>query len=188
MADTLNLLDIPDLSEVSTDRPQTEPLADGWYEGQFLGKREFTDKNGNDRVFESSDTPAQSAGRNIRLQIELTRRSDGKKFNVGSLVHYRNEDLTPETIQAVLNARKAFQEDGTQLGELFRASMTLSRLGKLQKIAGIRQFQRTTDGGLDITPLFGKKCFFRLKPDSRNPQFKEVADYQDVEPKRVPVL
>lgn len=188
MSDTFNLGDIPDLSGIGDDRPESTPLADGWYQGVFLEKREFTDRNGNDRVFESSDTPAQSTGRNIRLQIELTRKSDGKKFNVSTLVHYKPEDLTAETIQAIAARRAENKESGAEWGDLFRPFMTLSRLSKLQNIAGVRQLQRSADGGLDISPLYGKVAFFRLKPDTRNPQYKEVADYQLAEPKRVPVL
>lgn len=182
-----NLGDIPDLSGI-TEAPRSEPLADGWYQGTILAKREFTDSNGNDRVFESSDSPAQKAGRNIRLQIELTRRSDGRKFNVSTLVNYRAEDLSAETVSAIAQRLQEQKESGAEWGDLFRPFMTLSRLAKLQKIAGVRQFQRNDEGGLDITPLFGKTGYFRIKPDSRNPQYKEVADYQDYEPKKVPVL
>lgn len=181
-----NLGDIPDLSGIEESRP--EPLADGWYQGTILAKREFTDNNGNERVFESSDAPAQRSGRNIRLQIELKRRSDGKVFNVSNLINYKPEDLTQETVAAVAKRRDENKANGTEWGDLFRPFMTLTRLGKLQKIAGVRQLQRGADGGLDLTPLFGKTAYFRVKPDSRNPQYKEVADFQETEPKRVPVL
>ena len=136
-----NLGDIPDLSGI-TEAPRSEPLADGWYQGTILAKREFTDSNGNDRVFESSDSPAQKAGRNIRLQIELTRRSDGRKFNVSTLVNYRAEDLSAETVSAIAQRLQEQKESGAEWGELFRPFMTLSRLAKLQKIANVRQFQR----------------------------------------------
>jgi hypothetical protein len=181
----INLGDIPDLSNIDSSRP--EPLADGWYQGVILEKREFTDSNGNDRVFESSDSPAQKSGRNIRLQVELTRRGDSKKFNLSTLINYNPADLTAETVAAVAQRAKENKE-GAEWGDLFRPFMTLTRLGKLQKIAGVRQLQRNGDGGLDLTALFGKTAYFRVKPDSRNPQYKEVADFQDYEPKRVPVL
>jgi hypothetical protein len=186
MSEAFNLGDIPDLSGIEEVR--AEPLSDGWYQGTILEKREFTDNNGNDRVFESSDSPAQrSDSRNIRLQVELNRRSDGKKFNVSVLVNYRPEDLTAATVQAIA-ARRDEVKDGAEWGDLFRPFMTLSRLSKLQKIAGIRQFGRTDDGGLDLTPLYGQAAYFKLRPDNRNPQYKEVADFQENEPKRVPVL
>ena len=186
MSDNFNLGDIPDLSAIEDSRP--EPLADGWYQGTILEKREFTDNNGNDRVFESSDAPAQRSGRNIRLQVELKRRSDGKTFNVSTLINYKPEDLTAETVAAIAKRRAENKENGTEWGDLFRPFMTLTRLSKLQKIAGVRQLQRNGDGGLDLTPLFGKVAYFRVKPDSRNPIYKEVADFQDYEPKKVPVL
>lgn len=189
MDESINLLDIPDLSDIGDTRPQSDPFADGWYQGVILEKREFTDKNGNDRVFESSDSPAQSGnGRNIRLQIELTRRSDGKTLNVSNLINYRPSDLTAETVQAIAQRREENKTSGAEWGDLFRPFMTLTRLGKLQKIAGVRQLQRTSDGGLDLTPLYGKVAFFKLRPDNRNPQYKEVSDFQETEPKRVPVL
>ncbi len=186
MSTDFNLGDIPDLSAIEDVRP--EGFSDGWYEGQILAKREFTDKNGNDRVFESSDTPAQRSGRNIRLQIVLTRRSDKRTLNVSTLINYKPEDLTAETVGAVAQRKQENKENGAEWGDLFRPFMTLTRLGKLQKIASVRQLQRTADGGLDLSPLFGKTAYFRIKPDSRNPQYKEVADFQENEPKKVPVL
>jgi hypothetical protein len=184
---SINLGDIPDFSGISdNDRP--DPLADGWYQGTILEKREFVDSNGNDRVFESSDTPAQSNGRNIRLQVELTRRSDGRKFNVSTLVNYRAEDLTAKTVAAIAARKQENKATGVEWGDLFRPFMTLTRLGKLQKIAGVRQLQHSNDGGLDLTPVYGKTAFFKIRPDKRNPQYKEVADFQDFEPKKVPVL
>jgi len=183
----LSLLDIPDLSAVEDQRP--EPLADGWYQGTILAKREFTDNNGNERVFESSDTPAQRSGRNIRLQVELKRWSDGRTFNLSTLINYKPEDLTAEVVQAVAKARQENKENGTEFGPgLFRSFMTLTRLAKLQKIAGVRQFHRSDDGGLDLTPLFGKTAYFRIQPDKRSEgKYKEIGDFQDYEPKRVPV-
>lgn len=186
MSSDFNLGDIPDLSGIEDVRP--DPLQDGWYQGTILEKREFTDNNGNDRVFESSDTPAQKSGRNIRLQVELKRRSDGKVFNLSTLINYNPSDLTAETVAAVAKRRQENKESGEQWGDLFRPFMTLTRLGKLQKIAGVRQLQRNADGGLDLSALYGKSAYFRVKPDSRNPQYKEVADFQENEPKRVPVL
>ena len=185
MDSVLNLLDIPDLSSIEEQRP--DPLADGWYAGTILAKRVFTDNNGNERVFESSDTPAQKSGRNIRLQIELKRRSDGRTFNVSTLINYKPEDLTAEVVQAIAKRRQENKENGVEFGDLFRPFMTLTRLSKLQKIAGVRQLQRTEEGGLDLTPLFGKTAYFRVQPDKRNDKYKEVADFQDYEPKRVPV-
>lgn len=182
-----NLGDIPDLSGIEDVRP--DPLADGWYAGTILEKRSFTDNNGNDRVFESSDTVSQkSDSRNIRLQIELKRKSDGKVFNVSSLVNYKPSDLTAETVQAIAQRRTENKETGAEWGDLFRPFMTLTRLGKLQKIAGVRQLKRSEDNGLDLTPLYGKKAYFKLRPDSRNAAYKEVADFQDYEPKKVAVL
>jgi hypothetical protein len=185
MSNDFSLGDIPDLSGIEDVRP--DPLADGWYAGTILEKREFTDANGNDRVFESSDTPAQKSGRNIRLQVELKRKSDGKTYNVSTLINYKPEDLSPETVQAIAKRREENKSNGEQWGDLFRPFMTLTRLGKLQKIAGVRQLQRNNDGGLDLTALFGKTAYFRIKPDTRNPQYKEVADFQDYEPKKTPV-
>src|SRR3954469_22070117 len=112
-----NLGDIPDLSAIEDSRP--DPLADGWYQGTILEKREFTDNNGNDRVFESSDGPAQRSGRNIRLQVELKRRSDGKTFNVSTLINYKAEDLTAETVAAVAKRRAENKATGEAWADLF---------------------------------------------------------------------
>jgi len=177
--ETLNLGDIPDLSGVEEVR--AEPFADGWYSGTILAKREFTDRNGNDRVFESTDAPAARSGRNIRLQVELKRASDGKTLNTSTLVNYQPDDLTQETVQAV-SAQREKVKDGAEWGSLFRPFMTLTRLSKLQKIAGVRQLQRNGDGGLDLHPLFGKTAWFKIGEDSRNPQYKEVKDFRETKP------
>ena len=72
-----NLTDIPDLSGV-TEQEQA-PFEKGWYAGTILGQRSFTDRNGNDRLFESTDTPSVAGdSRNIRLQVEVKRASDGR--------------------------------------------------------------------------------------------------------------
>jgi len=182
-----NLGDIPDLSGIADDQ-SSEPFGDGWYEGVIVNRREFTDKNGNDRVFESSDTPAQKSGRNIRLQLTLKRQKDSREFNTTALINYQPDDLSAETIQAITAQQAKVKADGAEWGELYRPFMTLLRLGKLQKIAGVRQLKRNGDGGLDISPLYGKTAYFKLGEDSRNPQYREVKDFRDTKPTRVPVL
>ena len=178
----INLGDIPDLSGIATDdRP--EPFADGWYEGTILAKREFTDSNGNDRVFESGDTAAQRTGRNIRLQVVLKRQADARTLNTSTLVNYQPEDLTSAQIQAVAAQKERVSKHGEQWGSLFRSYMTLNRLGTLQKIAGVRSFQRDADGSLDLTPLYGKVGYFKLGPDDRNPQYKAIKNFSDEAPK-----
>jgi hypothetical protein len=180
----LNLLDIPDLSGIQDER--SEPFQDGWYAGTILGKREFTDKSGNDRVFESGDTVSQKGdSRNIRLQLELKRKSDGKTFNTSVLVNYRPADLTAETIAAVAKRRSENKEGAAEWGDLFRPFMTLTRLAALQKIAGVRQLHRTDEGGLDLTPAFGKTGYFRIKDDERNPAYKAVVEFRAEAPKTI---
>jgi hypothetical protein len=184
MSEDFNLGDIPDLSGIGDSRPEFQPFVDGWYAGTILEKREFTDKNGNDRVFESNDTPAQRSGRNIRLQVVLTRK-DGQVLNIGSLINYNPADLTAETVKAVAKRKEENAAGDAEWGDLFRSFMTLTRLGKLQKIAGVRQLQRTSDGGLDLSPLYGKSAYFRIKPDDRNAQYKQIADFQSNAPKNL---
>ena len=187
--ETINLGDIPDLSGIG-DTQAFEPFANGWYKGTILPKREFTDKNGNDRVFESADTTsARGDSRNIKLQVSLTRQTDGKTLNTSVLVNYQPEDLTQETIQAVAAQRELNKTSGEEWGSLFRPFMTLTRLSKLQKIAGVRQLQRNGDGGLDLSALYGKAAFFRIGDDKRSEgKYKEVVDFRHDAPTRVPVL
>ena len=178
----INLGDIPDLSDIG-EESRPDPFTDGWYEGVILGKREFTDQNGNDRVFESSDAASQRGdSRNVRLQVELKRQSDGRTLNVSTMINYRPEDVSAETIQAV-TAHKAKIKDGEEWGPLFRSYMVLNRLGTLQRIAGVRQLQRTSEGGLDLAALYGKTAYFKIGPDTRNPAYKEVKTFSDQAPK-----
>ena len=181
---TLQLTDIPDLSTFEGDRTTSEPFLDGWYGGTILEKRAFTDSNGNDRVFESSDTPSQNgASRNIKLQIELKRQSDGRALNISALTNYQPEDLTQAVVQAV-NADTARAKEGEKR-TMFREFMVLDRLSKLQRIAGVRQLQRNGNGGLELTPLFGKKAFFRIGPDKRSDgKYKAIIEYSEKGPKQ----
>lgn len=188
MMDTMELLDIPDLSEMAEGDRQSEPWTNGWYGGRILEQRQFTDKNGNDRVFVSSDEPSQNgSSRNIRLQVVVTR-ADGRELNLSALVNYRPEDLTTETVQAVAARRAQVKTGETEWGDLFRANMTLTRLGKLQKLAGVRNFARNGNGGLDLHGLYGKSAFFKLADDDRNSQYKMIKDYRADRPTKVPVL
>ena len=180
------LPEIPDLSGVS-EAQTDQSWSDGWYEGTIIEQRSFTDSNGNDRVFETVDLPsAKGDSRNIRLQTILKRRSDGRTLGTSVQSNYRPEALTAETVQAV-TARAT--EGGKQMGDLFRPFLALQRLGRLQKIAGVRQLQRNGNGGLDLAPTFNKAAFFRLGPDERTGgKYREIKDFQVEPPKRGNVL
>ena len=180
MMSEMNLGDvpsIPDLSGIMDDGGQATQWADGWYAGTIMERREFTDSTGSERGFESGDEPSASgAGRNVRLQVEV-KRQDGRTLNISTLVNYQTDDLSQETVQAI-TAKQAGSNGKTQWGELFRPFMALQRLGKLQRIAGVRQLQRNpSSGGLDLTPLYGKAGYFKLGPDRRNPLYREVKDF-----------
>ena len=178
---------IPDMSGYDTGSG-SEPFVNGWYAGTILGARTATDKAGNERVFESADEPSQNTdSRNIRLQIVVKRKSDGRTINVRHLVNYRPADLTQEAIETV-TAHQVKVKDGAEWGTLFRSFATLRNLSELQKIAGVRQFQRNGNGGLDIHKLFDKPVFVRLKDDDRQPQYKAVAEVRAEAPRKAPVL
>lgn len=188
--DILSLGDIPDLSGMTGLDREFTPWEDGWYRAQIVEKREFTDKNGNERTFASGDLQsAKGDSRNITLQTIITRK-DGQTMNSKIGVNYRSDDLTQETVQAIAaQAAKNKLEGGKPTwGTLFRSYMALTQLGTLQKVAGVRQFQRSGDGGLDVTSLYGKTIYVRLGPDDRNPQYKAIVRFQGNEPKKVPVL
>lgn len=179
--------DIPDLSGIQ-DPTRGEPFGDGWYEGTIMEKRELTDRSGNERIFETTDQPSQNGdSRNIRLQVELVRKADGRKLGTNTLINYRPEDLSADVV-AQVTAKMAEVKAGAEWGPLFRPFMTLSRLSKLQKLAGVRQLQRNGNGGLDLHPLYGKKGFFRLAPDDRNPEYKAIAEFRETAPARAKVL
>lgn len=181
---TLSLPDIPDLSGFGEEQ-ESAPFENGWYRGVILEKREFVDRNGNTRVFESSDSPSASGdSRNIRLQIQVQRQADKRELNVSQLVNYRPEDLTQGTIQNIKARQEQVKEGAVEnMGELFRPFATLQRLAKIQKVAGVRQLQKNGNGGLDLSVVYGKEAYIRLKEDSRNPIYKEVADIRPIDNK-----
>lgn len=183
------LQDIPDLSGLGgLSTTESEPFQDGWYNATIVERRQFTDKNGNDRIFTSEDTPsANGNSRNIQLQTIVKRQSDGRTLNTSYRVNYRPEDLSQTTIQQI-TAQQQHVNEGGDWGELFRPFMTLTRLSRLQKIAGVHQFARNGNGGLNLHGLFGKNVYVRLKDDDRNPQYKMIADISGEAPKRAKVL
>jgi hypothetical protein len=185
----LNLQDVPSIPDLSGiqdfNTSSSEPFEDGWYEGTIVAKREFQDKAGNDRVFETSDEPSQAGdSRNIKLQVEITRKSDGRKLGTNYLINYRPDDLSTETVAQVMAGLEAAKTGEKMGGTLFRSFMTLRRLGSLQKVAKIRQLARNGNGGLDLHPLFGKTGYFKLEKDDRNEKFKKIADVRDTAPKK----
>lgn len=183
METEMNLADVPSIPDMSgyDVGSGSEPFVNGWYAGTVLGTRTSTDKNGNERVFESGDEPSQNTdSRNIRLQIVVKRKSDGRSLNARYLVNYRPEDLTAETI-ATVTAHQAKVKAGEEWGSLFRPFASLRNLSELQKIAGVRQFQRNGNGGLDIHGLFGKNIYVRLADDDRNPQYKQIKEIRSTE-------
>ena len=182
--ETLNLPDVPDLTGIGDETTQLEPFIDGWYKAVIQEKRVFTDKNGNDRVFESGDNPSAAGdSRNIKLQIQVTRQSDGRQLNVSHLVNYRPDDLTPEAVKAVKVQQELVKEGTAEWGSTFRTFATLQRLGTLQRVAGVRQLQKNGNGGLDLTPVYSKECYVQLKDDDRNPQYKMIKQIRPIENK-----
>ena len=187
--DTISLPDIPDLTSLSEEAPPADPFTDGWYKGVILEKRVFSDRNGNDRVFESSDNPSAAGNsRNIKLQVQITRQSDGRNLNVSHLINYRPEDLTPASISAVKTHQEQVKEGVTEWGPLFRTFATLQNLGVLQRVAGVRQLQKNGNGGLDLSVVYNKEAYFRLKDDDRNPQYKMIAQIRPLESKPKQIL
>jgi hypothetical protein len=184
---TFNLGDvpaIPDLSGIEGTDTST-PWSDGWYKGTILEQRSFTDSNGNDRVFSSSDEPSQRGdSRNLKLQVVIKRTSDNRELNISYMLNYRPEDLTQETVQAVIAETERVKTSGDTRND-FRAFISLQNLGKLQKVAGVRQLQRNGNGGLNLVPLFGKSAYFRIGPDDRKPEYKMIKDLRDTAPKNL---
>lgn len=190
MSDTgLNLGDIPEIPDLSgIQSSESNSFQDGWYGGLILEQRAFTDSNGADRVFASSDEPSQKGdSRNIRLQIEVKRGSDGRVLNTSAQINYQPSILTQESVQAVIAETERVKGTDEKRSD-FRSFIALQQLGKLQKIAGVRQLQRNGNGGLNLTPLFGKTAYFKLGPDERNPQYKQIVDFRETKPTKVPVL
>lgn len=181
--DAINLPDIPDLSGIGDSPSDFTPFEDGWYKGVILEKREFVDRNGNTRVFESADQPSQNGdSRNIKLQVQVTRQADKATLNVSTLVNYRPDDLTAATVQAVKVVQEQVKEGAAEWkgNPLSRSFFALQSLQKIQKVAGVRQLQRNGNGGLDLSAVYGKEAYIRIKPDERNPQYKTVADIRPI--------
>ena len=183
--DEINLGDIPDLSALSEGN-STNEWQNGWYAGTILSERSFVDRNGNERVFQSGDEPSMNGdSRNIKLQVVVTSK-EGRTIHVRYLVNYRPEDLTQTTVQTVIADRDKAESE--QDPALKRASISLQRLAKLQRIGGVRAFSKTEGGGLELSALWNKNAYFKLGDDDRNPQFKNIKDVRDSRQPKVPVL
>ena len=151
---------------------------DGWYQGFFLHTRNFTSKNGVAQTFTSRDVPSKDgASRNIQLEVEITRKSDGRILNTTLQRNYRYEDLDTSTIQAVKDGKANT-----------RTRLALQDLAQLQKIAACGPLLPDGQGGIELGPLYGKEAYFRLGPDDRNSAFKKIKACQLDPPKRSVVL
>ncbi len=184
---TISLQDVPDLSGIEDTYPSggsSNAFQDGWYEAELLQQRTIT-KDGNELVFGSGDQVSRAGdSRNIKLQLNIKRQADGRELGTGYLLNYRPEYLTAEKIgeiNAFIAQVKAGQAAWKGSG-MFRPFKALKTIGTLQKIAGLRQFSRSEDGGLNLSPLFGKKAWVRLGPDEQKPQYKAVVDIRDTKP------
>ena len=174
-----SLPEIPDLSGMTEDKP--EPWADGWYNAAVQASQTF-EKDGMVTTFNTEDVLSRAGdSRNIFVRFQITRK-DGRKMQTKYLINYRTSDFTAESIAAV-QARKAEVKAGGEWGPMFRTFSALTGIGTLQRIAGVRQFQRTADGGLDLSPLFTKSFFARLRDDKEG-RYKEVAAISDTAPKK----
>jgi hypothetical protein len=180
------LPEVPDLTGMTEDRP--EPWQIGWYSARILSTRTVTSREtGAAMIFNTDDTLSnRQDSRNIRLQLEVRRKSDGQMMHTNHLINYRNENLTAEMVAAVL-ARKAEIKAAAKLGqkvewgELFGAFMTQLRIGTLQRLAG-GNLGRGTDGGFLLSPLIGRSLFVRLVDDDAK-RYKEVKEISDTAPK-----
>lgn len=185
---TFTLPDIPDLSGIQDTYSNTgdkAPFVDGWYEADIVEKRVLTNKAGNELEFASGDAPSQAGdSRNIKLQMSVKRQSDGRELGTGYLLNYRPEYLTQETVQQINAFIEQVKTGAAQWkgSGMFRPFKALKTLGTLQKVAGVRQFSRTEEGGLNLAPLFGKKIWVRLGPDEQKPQYKAILDVRDTKP------
>lgn len=178
---------IPDLSGFGT--PDSTPFVDGWYEGTIVEQRTSTDRNGNERTFASEDVPSTNGdSRNVKLQVIVKRQSDERTANMRYMVNYRPSDLTAETVAAVVAQQAKVKSEGAQWDDLFRPFVTLQRLHVLQDVAGVRQFQRNGNGGLEIHGLFGKTVYVRLAEDDRDNRYKMIKAVSATPPKKAPIL
>lgn len=176
---TQSLPEIPDLSGMTEDRP--EPWADGWYGAIVQASQQF-EKDGMVTTYNTEDVLSRAGdSRNIFVRFQITRK-DGRRMQTKYLINYRPSDFSAETIAAI-QAKKAEVKAGGEWGSMFRAFSALTGIGTLQRIASVRQFQRTADGGLDLSPLVSKPFFARLR-DDKDGRFKEVAAISDTAPKK----
>lgn len=177
---TQSLPDLPDLSGMTEDRP--EPWADGWYTATVEQSHAVT-REGMEVTYATKDVPSRDGqSRNLQIRLVVTRKSDGRTMHTKTLINYRQSDFSAETLSAV-QTRKAEVKVGGEWGPMFRPFQALTSIGSLQRIAAIRQFQRTADGGFDLTPLFGKSVFVRMKDDEAG-RYKDITAISDTAPKK----
>lgn len=184
-----NLPDVPSFGASVAKRKEVEPWVDGWYEGQFLASRTVEKNDGSEITFQSEDTVSQKGdSRNIAIQTTLTRKSDGREFTGSTRINYRPAvDFTPERLAAISAANEA----GERLkGDMVRSQIAINQLQELEQVAG-GPFSRTESGGLNITPVFTKRAYFRLA-DETNKQtgktYKGIVEFRATPPTRKPVL
>jgi hypothetical protein len=186
--DNLTLPEIPDLSGITEER--SAPWENGWYNAAVIESQTVTSRTtGAVTTFASEDRVSKDGtSRNLFLRVRIAR-LDGRTLNTRSrVINYRPSDFTPTRVAEVIEGQKQAKEEGDWADkDLFRSFMSMLRIGTLQRIAGVKQFQHTPEGGLDLTPLFGKQCFARLADDDQG-KYKEVVALSDTVGPKTKVL
>jgi hypothetical protein len=187
--DNLTLPEIPDLSGMIEDRPAA--WEDGWYDAIVLESQTVTSRTtGAVTTFTSEDRISKAGdSRNLFLRVQIKRRKDGRTLVTrAKCINYRPSDFTPERVAAVIEGKTRAKEEGSWSDtDLRRSFLSMLRIGSLQRIAGVKQFQHTPEGGLDLTPLFGKPGFARLADDDQG-KYKEAAEINDTVGPKTKVL
>lgn len=188
-----NLLDVAVPSFRQFRQPEIAPWTEGWYKATTLPFYEFENREGNITRFETIDEIAQKTGRNIRVVAAVTRQSDNLTRNVRSKnINYRPTDFTTERMALIETARQ--RNEGRQKWDDKDAHRTLiafGTLGELEDFAGVPQFTKNGNGGLELSPLSNKTGYVRLAFGDENDQgrkYLEITRFATELPKTVKAL
>lgn len=161
-------VDLSDLAE----EPSGGPMQPGWYKSEII--EGYATRSG--KQFLTSDEPSKNGdSRNLQLCFRVTPRT-GEPRNLNVRINYRLEDLTPERIAYVKEAREQFRgvHGRWSDADVQRSSLALAQLGQLGKSVGFAT-PKAAQGNVNSASFIGKTPDIRLRIDKNN--YNEVSEY-----------
>lgn len=153
--------EMPDLEGLEQE-PSQGAWPVGWYTAEVL--EGFSFRSG--KQVTTTDEPSKDgSSRNITLALAVTN-ANGETRNYRAGLNYRVDDLTPEVVQSIRDAKQEFaglamKDWPDSMKDLKRSTLALGKIGQVQKAFGFKFGKR--DGVLNPLVFVGQKADIHLR-------------------------